>query len=206
MSFTPIKYVKFQRVTAEEMNYIQTQYKSAEKLKTVSALPSTATAGEVVFLTTDGKFYGYDGSEWGSIGDVELPILDDVPLLRNATNISKNARFDLSLISDGTSRVYSLPDGNGVLALLSEVPVITGGIEQSVLSLGTAVGDIKANPDVLIGREAYPNDSYIEINKSIAHTGDVIVYNDGINNPRFVVKSDGRTAVKKLTVFNGGDG
>jgi hypothetical protein len=202
--YEPITFVKFQRMTSAEANYIQTQYRKVSQIRTLSVLPVTAEAGEVVYLTTDNKFYGYDGSEWGSIGDVELPLLDNETLLRNVSNAAKSARFDLSQLSVGTVKVYYLPDGGGILALSSSVPLITGDTEGAVLYFGTSVTDIQSNSDVLIGREN--TDPYIEINKSVGHTGDVIKYNESLNNPRFKVQNDGRTVVKKLTIFNGGDG
>jgi hypothetical protein len=202
--YTPIQYVKFQRMTSAQANYIQTQYKKVAQIRTLAALPGTAEAGEVVYLTADNKFYGYDGSEWGSIGDVELPLLDNQTLLRNAADAAKSARFDLTLLSEGTAKVYYLPDGGGILAVMSEVPIVTGDTEGAVLYFGTSVTDIQSNSNVLIGRES--GDSYIEINKEVGNTGDVIKYNESINNPRFKVESSGRTIVKKLTIFNGGDG
>jgi|PlaIllAssembly_1097288.scaffolds.fasta_scaffold00820_3 hypothetical protein len=204
--YTPINYAKFQRVTHDEMNYIQTQYRKAERLRIVDTLPTTAssTAGDVVFLSTDKNFYGFDGTSWGSIGDVELPIADNLTLLKNSANAAKAARFDLSLLSTGSAKVYYLPDGGGILATMSDVPVVTGDTEGAVLYLGTSVIDIQSNSDVLIARD--DSDPYIEINKSVAHTGDIIKYNTSINNPKFVVENDGRTIVKKLTVFSGRDG
>jgi hypothetical protein len=202
--YTPINYVKFQRVTSAEVNYIQTQHTKTTRFRTLLTLPTIAQPGEVVFLLSDNKFYGYDGSNWGSIGDVELPLSDNDTLLRNAVNITKSARFDLSLLSSGATKIYYLPDGGGILALSSNVPIVTGDTEGAVLYFGTSVTDIQSNSDVLIGREN--TDPYIEINKSVGHTGDVIKYNESLNNPRFKVQNDGRTVVKKLTIFNGGDG
>jgi len=202
--YTPISYNRFQRVTHEEMNYIQTQYTKAEKLRTVDTLPTTATAGEVVYLNTDNKFYGYDGSNWGSIGDVELPLSDSDTLLVNAANAAKAARFDLSQITTGGVKVYYLPDGGGILALNSDVPVITGSVEGAVLYFGTTATDIQSNSDVLIARET--DDTYIEINKSTGHTGDIIKYNESSSNPKFRVETDGKTSVKRLCVFSGADG
>jgi hypothetical protein len=204
VEYNEIVYTKFRRVTSAEMNYIQTQHRRVSQFRTLNTLPSTAESGEVVYITTDNKFYGYDGSDWGSIGDVELPLLDNQTLLRNSVDGAKAARFDLSRLSEGTTKVYYLPDGGGILALMEDVPVITGDTEGAVLYFGTSTTDIQSNSEVLIGRE--DSDPYIEINNSGSHTGDVIKYNESINNPRFKVENSGRTIVKKLTIFNGGDG
>lgn len=203
MSYIPVNYVRMQRVTAQEMNYIQTQYRHCERIKLVDVLPALVDSeeGEIVFLTTDDKFYGFNGTEWATIGDAKLPLSDETALLKNSINASKKARFDLSLIGDGTTRIYYLPNVDGTIALMSQVPVVTGDTERAVLYRGANNFDIKSNGDILIGSEL--SHSYIEINKSASHEGDIITYNEGVGNPTFRVEQSGRVVAKRVCVFSG---
>jgi len=203
MSYIPVNYVRMQRVTAQEMNYIQTQYRNCEKLKVVSSLPSIegVEEGEILYLSTENKIYQFNGTEWETVGDVKLPISDLDPLLKNEENPSVLARFDLSLISDATTRVYYLPNADGTFALLSQTPVIEGSTERAILYRGANNFDIKSNGDILIGSEL--SHSYIEINKSASHEGDIITYNEGVGNPTFRVEQSGRVVAKRVCVFSG---
>lgn len=54
-------------------------------------------------------------------GGASLPLDDDEPLLANAADATKEARFDLSGLSAGTERVYALPDADGTIALLEDM-------------------------------------------------------------------------------------
>lgn len=206
MSYVPITYVRLDRVTAQQMNYIQTQYRNCEMIRTVDVLPAVidSSEGEILFLTTDKKFYGFNGTEWETIGDVKLPISDENNLLYNHDVGWKTARFDLSRLTQPTPRVYYLPDVDGTFALLSNVPVITGDTDRSLLFRGADNYTIESNGDILIGRTA--TQPYIEINKDTLHTADIIKYNESINNAKFVVRTDGHTLVKRLTLFSGADG
>jgi len=206
MTFTPINYIRMQRVTAQQMNYIQTQYRNCERIKLVDVLPAILSSleGEIVYLTSEDKFYGFDGTEWATIGDAKLPLSDETNLLYNSINASKKARFDLSLIADGTTRVYYLPNADGTFALMSQVPVITGDTERAVLYRGVDNVSIGSNGDILIGKTV--DQPYIEINKSGTHTGEIIKYNDGLNNYLFNVSKEGKTTTKRLCVFSGADG
>ncbi len=205
-SYIPVTYTRLQRVTAQEMNYIQTQYRNCERIKLVDALPiiGESVEGEIVFLTTEDKFYGFNGVEWATIGDAKLPLSDETELLYNSVNASKKARFDLSLIGDGTTRIYYLPDNDGTVALISQVPVLTGTEERAVLYRGIDNFSIESNEDVLIGKT--DEQPYIEINKSDTHTGEIIKYNDGANNYLFRVTKEGKTTTKRLCLFSGADG
>jgi len=208
MSYTPINYVRMQRVTAQEMNYIQTQYRNCERIKLVDVLPNIgeSSEGEIVFLTSDDKFYGFSGLEWATIGDAKLPLSDETPLLKNSINESKKARFDLSLIDDGATRVYYLPNADGTFALVSQVPIVTGDTSRAILYRGETNIDINSNSNILIGSEI--DDNYIEINKNNAINSDVdiIRYNESYNNPVFRVEQDGRVVAKRLRLFSGASG
>lgn len=203
--YVPINYIKYQRVTHEEMNYIQTQTKKAERIRKVDTLPSVSdsVSGDIVYLTTDNSFYGFDGAGWGSIGDVELPLPSTERLLEDPNTLS-SARFDLSLLTPGSYRVYSLPDGGGVLALSNNVPIVSGDTEHAILYRGVTGTDIQSESDILISQG--DADPYIEINKDPGHTGDVIKYSESLNSPKFKVENTGRTIAKRLTLFAGGDG
>lgn len=208
MSYIPITYVRMQRVTAQQMNYIQTQYRNCEKLKVVDSLPLVVDSeeGEILYLSTDDKIYQFNGTSWETVGDVKLPISDEDVLLKNEDNPSKKARFDLSLISDGTTRIYYLPDEEGTFALVSQTPVIVGDTERAILYRGETNTDIRSNSNILIGSEI--DENYIEINKNNAINSDVdiIRYNESYNNPVFRVEQDGKVVAKRLCLFSGASG
>jgi hypothetical protein len=209
MSYTPINYVRMQRVTAQEMNYIQTQYRNCEKLRVVDSFPATAEEGELLYLNTDRQIYSFDGVAWivvgtgGSGGGFNLPILDGYPLLKNKDNPSKIARFDLSLISNATTRIYYLPNEDGTFALFSQVPKINGDTERSILYRGTTNTEINTNRNILIGKEL--TQPYLEINKETDHVEDIIKYKDG-NEQLFRVTPEGKTVTKRLCLFSGASG
>lgn len=192
MAYEILDFVRFQRVTWQDMMHIQTQYRNCESVRKEDALPSTGSsvAGDIVFLNSDGKFYGFDGTEWSTIGDVKLPISDAEPLLENSVNPTKQARFSLSSIYPGNLRVYTLPDKSGIVALMSDVPTIGGTVEGAAVYRidDKAVG---ANDNLLIG-------------KSLSE--DVFKYTDGSGVNSFRVENDGRTIARRLVLFSGGDG
>lgn len=206
MVYTKIPFVRLDRVTAQQMNYIQTQYQNCEMIKTVAVLPDVedSSEGEILYLTTDHKFYGFNGTAWETIGDVKLPISDENNLLYNHDVGWKTARFDLSQITQPTPRVYYLPDADGTFALLSNVPIMTGDTDRSMLFRGADNYTIESNNDILVSRTV--TQPYIEINKDALHTADIIKYNESINNAKFVVRTDGHTLAKRLTLFSGADG
>ncbi len=205
MSYIPVNYVRMQRVTAQEMNYIQTQYRNCEKLKVVSSLPSIegVEEGEILYLSTENKIYQYNGTTWETVGDVKLPISDEDPLLKNEDNPSILARFDLSQISNATTRVYFLPDADGTFALLSQTPTIEGSTERAILYRGNDNYTIKSNENILIGSEI--TQAYIEITKEVGNEEDIIRYKDE-NVQLFRVKPEGKTVTKRLCVFSGASG
>lgn len=77
----------------------------------------------------DGTLIDADGIDlWvpigGGSGGTSLPILDGQALLANATDQTKQAILDLSLLTTGNTRTLSLPDKDGMVATVSD---ITGG-------------------------------------------------------------------------------
>jgi hypothetical protein len=194
MAYEKIDFVRFQRVTWQDMMHIQTQYRNCESVRKEDALPAVAesVAGDIVFLNSDGKFYGFDGIEWKTIGDseVQLPISDNVPLLQNSVNNDKQARFDLSAIYPGNIRVFTLPDKSGIIATIGDVPTIGGTVEGAAL--------------YRISDKAVGGFDSLLIGKSLSE--DVFKYTDskGINS--FRVENDGKTVVRRLVLFSGGDG
>ncbi len=194
MAYEKIDFVRFQRVTWQDMMHIQTQYSNCESVRKEDALPSVGSsiAGDIVFLNSDSKFYGFDGTSWSVIGggDVKLPISDAEPLLQNAVNPAKQARFNLTSIYPGNVRVFSLPDKSGIVALMEDVPTIGGTVEGAAVYRinDKAVG---ANDNLLVG-------------KSLSE--DVFKYTDGSGVNSFRVENDGRTVARRLVLFSGGDG
>ena len=62
-------------------------------------------------------------SDWRKL-NVKVKFTDTEFAIVNAADESKQAKFDLSLVTTSTTRTYNYPDKNGTIALLSD---ITGG-------------------------------------------------------------------------------
>lgn len=98
-----------------------------------SALPTaSAHSGEVyTVLNPEGLWlldrkeaglYRSDGATWTRLGSW-LDAFDDANFtLYNTSDNTKLAKFDASAITTLTTRTYVLPDGDGILALTSDIP------------------------------------------------------------------------------------
>lgn len=73
MSYVPIPFVKYQRVTHQNMGYIQTQYLNCERIRALDEMPSSSDSheGDVVYNTDDNRFYGYNGTSWVRLDGIE---------------------------------------------------------------------------------------------------------------------------------------
>ena len=67
-------------------------------------------------------------SDWRKL-NVKVKFTDSEFAIVNAIDESKQAKFDLSLVTTSTTRTYNYPDKNGTIALLSD---ITGGANDKV--------------------------------------------------------------------------
>ncbi len=61
----------------------------------------------------------------GGGSGIQLPIADNLILLKDDVDNSKTARFELSNLTTGVSRVYTLPDGNTTMATTDLPQIIT---------------------------------------------------------------------------------
>jgi hypothetical protein len=61
--------------------------------------------------------FGFIATSTGGGGGVDLPLSDVDILLADDADATKQARFELSSISTGTTRTYTLPNSNGTLSL-----------------------------------------------------------------------------------------
>jgi hypothetical protein len=61
--------------------------------------------------------FGFIATSTGGSGGVDLPLSDVDILLADDADATKQARFELSSISTGTTRTYTLPNSNGTLSL-----------------------------------------------------------------------------------------
>lgn len=110
---------------------------------TIAAAGTDLIAGAAT-LTLDTQFAGTladsDGiAAWyeigGGGGGAKLPLPDDKPTIANLADPTKQARFDASAILTGTTRVATLPDKSGTLAMLSDIT--GGGLASSEFDVDT---------------------------------------------------------------------
>lgn len=202
MAYEEIPFVRYERVTFQDMMYIQTQFLNCERFRKEDTLPSVGNsiAGDVVFLNSDKMFYGFDGTKWTLIGGIEFPINDSKFIINNSTDNSKQARFDLDSLSSNILRVYELPNKDGIVALLTDIPEITGTVQGAALRYIDNLHASAQNDVVLAMLDSEP---YIKIHQSSVHSGDVISYIDSLNINRFKVENDGAITAKKITLYNG---
>lgn len=203
--YEEINFVHYQRVTYQDMMHLQSMRKLVEGFRQLDALPSVSSSslGDTTVLNGDKKIYYFDGTQWTTIGDVKLPISDSTALLKNSTDVTKLARFDLSLINPNTTRIFYLPDVSGTIALTSNIPTIGGTLPGAALyriSSSSAGG----NNNILIGRS--DSDDYVNITESSTHTGEVIRYTDNTAEVDFILENTGRVAARCVCLYSGGDG
>lgn len=75
--------------------------------------------GQFLKSTTTGIAWGTGISAITDFSDQDFRIFNDA-------DATKEVAFDASLITSGQTRTFSLPDGDGTLARLSDIPVVSG--------------------------------------------------------------------------------
>lgn len=104
-----------------------------EQVSNYSNLPAASEhSGEVyVVLAAEGLWlldrkeaglYKSDGSTWTRLGGWLDAFEDGNLTIYNTSDNTKLAKFDTSSITTLTTRTYVLPDGDGTLALFSDIP------------------------------------------------------------------------------------
>lgn len=135
--------------------------------------------GQILGLAGAGPIYWDNvNSAWKTIGGVALPISDGSPLLANAADNTKKARFDLSALATATSIVLTLPGASGTLARLADIPAGVGSTDLAYdsttttgLTYGYKAGRVRSSTsllDVAAGTLTLPASStnYVEVDPS----------------------------------------
>lgn len=119
---------------------------SYPEVTTYALLPAPATVpGEIyVVLTSTGVyfinrhsagFYVSDGAAWNYLAELGENYFNDANLeFFDNADPSKICKFQLSGISTGTTRTYNMPNADGTLALLSDIPPSGGLTSPQVLA------------------------------------------------------------------------
>jgi hypothetical protein len=104
-----------------------------EQVANYSALPNPALHVNEVYLTLNSEglwlinrkeagLYKSTGSEWVRLGNWIDAFKDSNISIYNNTDNTKLAKFDASAITTLTTRTYVLPDGDGIIALTTDIP------------------------------------------------------------------------------------
>jgi hypothetical protein len=104
-----------------------------EQVNSFSDLPSPSLHVNEVYLvlSTEGLWllnrkeaglYKSTGSSWVRLGNWIDAFKDNNLAIYNSVDNTKLAKFDASAISTLTSRTYVLPDGDGIIALTTDIP------------------------------------------------------------------------------------
>lgn len=91
-----------------------------------------ALAGWRAYVLDSAEMVVFDGANWVVQGGGGTEFSDAVFRLRDDGDATKQAGFELSGLTTGTTRSYALPDQNGTLALLSGAQTFTG--DQTIAS------------------------------------------------------------------------
>lgn len=114
-------------------------------------------------------------------------IYDDNFFLRAELDTTKRGRFDMSLLTTGTTRIYKLPDKNGTVALLSD---ITGG---SVLNPG----------EIFVGNAlSEPTSVAMSGDTTITQAGVVTIANDAVTTAKI---DDDAVSLAKMAAGTAGN-
>jgi hypothetical protein len=148
---------------------------------TFADLPaSPATDSVAVVLAATGVYfvnrraagmYRYDGVDWNYLGPIPEDYFNDsVMEMYDNADLTKRAKFELSLITTATTRTLSIPDKNGTIALLDDLPP------------GPATISLTYNPDGTLATAgsrtlSYSGGRLVEvaapgITKTLGYTGD----------------------------------
>lgn len=100
---------------------------------TFASLPGSAAEGTTYIVSQSSGiyfinrrpagFYRYSGGVWVYLGEVpDSYFTDETMVFSDNTDPTKKAKFELSGITAGATRTLTFPDGNGVIARVSDLP------------------------------------------------------------------------------------
>ena len=103
--------------------------------------------GWLAWIAAEAAFVGWNGSAWQAFG-APVDVSDAVFSLVHDADPTKKALFDLSGLSAGTTRTYSLPNTSSELAILAGTQTFTGAktfsgtltASGATATIGTATG------------------------------------------------------------------
>lgn len=104
-------------------------------------------SGWMAWIAAEAAFVGWDGSAWQALG-APVDVSDAVFSLVHDADPTKKALFNLSGLSAGTTRTYSLPNTSSELAILAGTQTFTGAktfsgtltASGATATIGTATG------------------------------------------------------------------
>ena len=94
---------------------------------------------------TDGQFLKSSATtiQWGT-GISQINDFSDADFrIFNQADATKEVAFDASLITSGQTRTFQLPDGDGVLARISDIPVVSGTFADDAFAVTDNVDPTK---------------------------------------------------------------
>ncbi len=80
-----------------------------------------ATGSRLLFNYREKGFYRSTGAAWEPDNDVSKWFSDNFMVFTDDVDPTKTMQFQLSAISSGVNRVFTIPDQDGIIALLSQV-------------------------------------------------------------------------------------
>jgi fibronectin-binding autotransporter adhesin len=102
---------------------------TATRIVTITLVDGSTNPVQVKQALSTGSSLVYEtNSGWQVLSPITPPFADSTSLLYNVTDPTKLARFDLSALTTGQTRVYTLPDASGVLALSSGGALTAGRV------------------------------------------------------------------------------
>jgi len=109
-------------LTSSDFSSLNTSYPAADYTDKVALVLSS----EGLFLNRKRKgLYRSDGASWVWMSDYQLFFKDSESVFYDDVDNTKKARLELSSISSGNQRVFTLPDKDGTLAMLADISSAT---------------------------------------------------------------------------------